>query len=96
MANTDGKRRAKKKRSMKTSGQPIQVPSKKTHAPDLTVIRIELTRASFFVNLLDGVSEDYGTDKWTRTIVLSVIDNAVVAIERAIKDVDKLLAQREK
>ena len=94
MATTDGKRGGKRKR--RTTSHSIKKRSK-TVAPDLTIIRIELTRASFFVNLLEGVSEPFGkSSKYDRAILLTVIDQATVAINEAIADVDKLLAQRVK
>jgi hypothetical protein len=72
-------------------------PTGKSNVPDLTVIRIELTRASFFVNLLKGVSEPFGEpSKYDRAILLTVIDEASIAIDEAIADVDKLLAQHVK
>jgi hypothetical protein len=55
------------KRKRRTTSHSIKKLSK-TVAPDLTVIRIELTRASFFVNLLEGIREPFGNRSHNRRV----------------------------
>lgn len=89
MATTDGKRATKTRKKAQASN--------KKRAPkefDLLAIRRALARADFFFGLIDGVSEDYRPGRWTRVLVLAVIDAGQNALDQAIGDLDRILPRK--
>lgn len=71
--------------------ESIRIATPQDTAALLHMVRVRLTRASFFANMLDGTIED-PTREWGKVEMLALIDGTVKALDEAIADVDKLLA----